>query len=116
VNGGECIPQSVQEKFLQSCEVRFFLHLRAVQKPCLLKTLDPGVNLGGAHAEIGRDHGDGRPLALISTELQCDHDVLRLQGHALILYSRFANSEYYRNLMKENALRPISHLESKSNE
>ena len=42
----------MQDEFFESREVRFFLHLLALQKSCVLKTLDRGMNLRGAHVEI----------------------------------------------------------------
>jgi len=55
-----------------------FLHLRAMQEPGLLKTLDGSMDLGRAHAEICRDDRHGWPLAFVGAELENNHYVLRL--------------------------------------
>jgi hypothetical protein len=49
-----------------------------MQEPRFLKTLDGSMNLRGTHVEICCDYGHGRPLALIGTEFQNYHYVLRL--------------------------------------
>jgi hypothetical protein len=49
-----------------------------MQEPGLLKALDGSMDFRRAHVEICCDDGHGGALALIGTELQNNHDVLRL--------------------------------------
>jgi hypothetical protein len=58
------------------------------------KSSDGAMHLGGTQAQIVPDNRDRRTCVTIGTELQCYHDVLGLQVHRYILYSRFANSKY----------------------
>jgi len=59
-----------------------------------VEALDGSMHFRGAQAEIGRDDGHGGAACGIAAQFQGDHDVLGLQVHTYILYSRFANSEY----------------------
>jgi len=49
---GECVPHTMQEEFFESREVRLFLHLRTMQEPGLLKTLERSMNLGGTRSSL----------------------------------------------------------------
>ncbi len=68
-----------------------------------MEPLDGSMDFGWTEREVVGDDGDRRPLAMrVATKLQGHHDVLGLQIHTAILYSRFANSEYL--FQKEGSL------------
>jgi hypothetical protein len=95
VLGRKGVLESVEQEFFERRDIGLVLQLRSVYEPGLLESFDSPMDFGRAEGKVVGDDRDRWPVAGITAQFEGHHDILRLKVHGAILYSRFANSEYY---------------------
>ena len=83
----------MEQELLERRNVRGSIQLSSVDQTRGFETFHSGMYFRWAHGQVAGDLEKRGPPRAINTEFQGNDHILGLERHAVILFSRFANSE-----------------------